>query len=84
MTTQIKLSDLTTLEQTIINKIKNVDNPSYFFLSEILSGSKEENKVLRGAVSSLVKKGILDINTEDGGLVSVFADYLFPENFFKG
>jgi hypothetical protein len=83
MTQAITVNDLTTLELEIINAIKHVDNPSYFFLSEILSADKEKNKILRGAVSSLVKKGVLDINTEDGGLVSVFADHLFPTDFFK-
>jgi len=83
MNTSITANDLTALELEVINCIKHVDNPSYFFLSEILSYDKGKNKILRGAISSLVKKGVLDINKEEGGLVSVYADHLFPVDFFK-
>ena len=79
---KVKISDLTQLELQIIERIKNVDNPQYFFMSEILTGSKEQNKVLRGAISSLVKKMVLDVNNDDGGLVSVYAKNLFPDCFF--
>jgi hypothetical protein len=33
-----------------------------------------DSKILRGVLSSLVKKNALDVNTEDGGLISIFDD----------
>lgn len=77
MTTTNKYTEL---EQQIIDNIKKVDTPNYFFVSDILTSN---TKQMRGAIASLVKKGVLDINTQDGGLVSVLDRSDFPEGFFS-
>lgn len=79
MNTEIKIEDLTSLEVEVIESIKRLDNPGYFFLEV----SSAEPKKLRGAMASLDKKEVIDINTDFDGLVTVLATNLFPENFFN-
>tara|TARA_R110002096_G_scaffold256324_1_gene449580 strand:- start:307 stop:570 length:264 start_codon:yes stop_codon:yes gene_type:complete len=64
----------TELEQKVIDCIIDLHNEGdYHFADEILDWLGNE-KSIRGALGSLVKKGIIDINRddEDSGLLSVF------------
>ena len=74
-------ANLTNLEKQIIDNIKKVDNPQYFFVNEIVIGN---TKQLRGAVASLVKKNILMIDDDKNskGLISVLDKSLFEDGFF--
>ncbi len=72
------MKTLTDLEQQVINAIRNQDNPEYFFASEILEKTGN-SKAIRGAMASLVKKGIIDINNDFDGFVSILDDGLRNE-----
>lgn len=72
---------LTALELKVIEAISKVDNPEYFFSDEILESCDLNPKQARGAMASLVKKGIIDINNDFDGLVSIFETDYFPESF---
>lgn len=75
---EVKNYNFTDLELNVIKNIKNLDNPSYFFVDEIMDDVKRD----RGVISSLVKKGVLYVDTDFDGLVSVFARELFTDGFF--
>ena len=68
--------ELTDLEVKIVEWIKAqlADGIDQIFGEDIEYGTGIDNKVARGALSSLVKKGAIDVNTEDGGLISLFVD----------
>ena len=65
----------TDLEQDILNEIiqEHQDGNSYLFAIDIID-RLGNTKVYRGALASLVKKGVIDVNVEEGGLLSVFDD----------
>jgi len=65
-----EIVEITELESQVIDALESVDNPEYFFIDEISTNIPQ--KQLRGVLSSLVKKYLIDINTKEGGLVSIF------------
>jgi len=64
-------------ELAVMEEIKELfEYSDYNFASEL---STFDTKILRGVLSSLVKKGAIDINVEDGGLLTIFDDNFIPE-----
>jgi hypothetical protein len=63
----------TELEMQIIDIIKDMLNSG---IDQIFIGDIEcagiDSKKARGALGSLVKKGKIDVNKRDGGLISLF------------
>lgn len=71
--------NLTDLEKQIITSIRQMikDGNELVYIGDL----GENTKQLRGAMASLVKKGLIDVNNEDGGLISLFeseASQIFP------
>lgn len=67
----------TAKEIEVMNDIENLfEESEYCMAGELMTF---DTKILRGVLSSLVKKGAIDINTEDGGLLSLFDDNFRPK-----
>ena len=72
---------LTVLEKKVIENLKYADcYPENVFIQSLFDG-EIDNKVLRGVLSSLVKKNIIDIETSNDwdskGLVSFMDKNIF-------
>jgi DNA polymerase III alpha subunit len=63
----------TKLEQEILDEIiqDHQDGNSYLFAIDIID-RLGDTKIYRGALASLVKKGVIDVDVDEGGLLSVY------------
>ncbi len=66
-------TEFTELEQQVIDACKQMynDGNELIYIGDIGGNTKQ----LRGAIASLVKKGVIDVNTEDGGLITLFSEH---------
>ena len=68
-------NNFTPLEQKVIDACRQMYNDGneliYIGDLEVAGNSKQ----VRGAMASLVKKGVMDVNNEDGGLITLFEKY---------
>ena len=69
--------NFTELEQQVINACKQMinDGNDLIYVGDIDNLSNASTKQLRGAMASLVKKGVIDVNNEDGGIITLFSEY---------
>ena len=69
--------NFTELEQQVINACKQMikDGNELIYIGDIDNFCDASTKQLRGAMSSLVKKGVIDVNNEDGGIITLFSEY---------
>ncbi len=74
MTNTTTLQNLTENEQKIVSWINQEieDGNTLIYACDAEYGSGLDNKIARGVISSLVKKGLIDVNKQDGGLISRF------------
>ncbi len=65
--------EFTELEQQVIDACKQMykDGNELIYIGDIGGNTKQ----LRGAMASLVKKGVIDVNVEDGGIITLFREY---------
>jgi len=70
------MEDLTVLEQKIIDGYKKMKANGYdlIFLDDCQIETGGDMKQLRGALSSLVKKGLMYVDKESNGMLSYFGD----------
>ena len=68
-------NNFTPLEQKVIDACRQMynDGNELIFIGDLESAGS--SKQVRGAIASLVKKGVLDVNNEDGGLITLFTEH---------